>query len=195
MIIETGFSMQLKYLPSVGWFVHAMNKKELVLCSTELYRKENHPNRSSIISANGMINLNVPLAGGRNQKARMSELKISGTDWKRNHLHAIKSAYGKAPYFLYYFDELEKIIRLANDNYFELCEALVRWLTKELIPNASVFISNNEIPHISINKFTCNKYYQVFEFKFGFQEDMSAIDLLFNMGPDAKFYLKENKCA
>ena len=34
-------------------------------------------------------------------------------------------------------------------------------------------------------------YYQVFDSRYGFQANLSAIDLLFNLGPEAKDYLKK----
>ncbi|TSA49774.1 MAG: hypothetical protein D4R43_03335 [Sphingobacteriales bacterium] len=190
MINEHALALPICYLPSISWFASAIGKHELILTTAEFYRKENHPNRCSIFSANGIINLNVPLSGGRNQKTRMCELKIAGDDWKRNHLYALKSAYGKAPFFLYYFDELEKIIVGAKDNYFDLCVELIRWLILEMIPSVSITISDIEIIVAKIKLGDCNKYYQVFENKFGFQNNMSAIDLLFCMGPEAYGYLK-----
>lgn len=190
MINEHALALPLFYLPSISWFANAIGKHELILTSSEFYRKENHPNRCSILSANGIINLNVPFSGGRNQKARMNELKIAGDAWKRNHLYALKSAYGKAPFFLYYFDELEKIIVGVKDNYFDLCVELIRWLIKEMIPSVSIIITDREIVVAKIKSGECNKYYQVFENKFGFQNNMSAIDLLFCLGPDANGYLK-----
>ena len=37
--------------------------------------------------------------------------------------------------------------------------------------------------------FTPRRYYQVYEAKHGFQPNLSIVDLLFNMGPEAIFYL------
>lgn len=192
MIKENEFALPIKYLPRVSWFANAIEKRELILCSSEIYRKENHPNRCSIVSANGLINLSVPLAGGRNQKVMMSELKIAGNDWKRNHLQAIKSAYGKAPYFLYYFDALENCIKNSEDNYLNFCIELIKWLIHELIRPLSINVTSAEIPVLNSPSLNCKKYYQVFENKFGFQNDVCAIDLLFCMGPDANQYLIDN---
>jgi hypothetical protein len=36
---------------------------------------------------------------------------------------------------------------------------------------------------------TFKPYYQVFEQKYGFRENLSCIDLLFNMGPEAVLFL------
>ena len=192
MIKENEFALPIKYLPRVSWFANAIEKRELILCSAEIYRRENHPNRCSIVSANGLINLSVPLAGGRNQKVMMSELKIAGNDWKRNHLQAIKSAYGKAPYFLYYFDALENCIKNSEDNYLNFCIELIKWLIHELIRPLSINVTSAEIPVLNSPSLNCKKYYQVFENKFGFQNDVCAIDLLFCMGPDANQYLIDN---
>lgn len=40
------------------------------------------------------------------------------------------------------------------------------------------------------NLFNFSEYPQVFSHKSGFQEDLSILDLLFNLGPDAKQYLE-----
>lgn len=189
MINENEFALPIKYLPSISWFANAIDKKELILSSSEIYRKENHPNRCSIVSANGVINLSVPLAGGRNQKVKMNDLRIAGIDWKRNHLQAIKSAYGKAPYFLYYFDEFESCIKRTGDNYLDFCMELLKWLSYELIGSATLTVTSKNIHIETIKKVNCEKYYQVFENKSGFQNDVSAIDLLFCLGPEAKQYL------
>lgn len=190
MINENAIALPLTYLPTVNWFAGVSEK--LIIYKYEKYRKENHPNRCKIVSANGLINLNIPLCGGRNQKTLISDLKIAGTEWKRNHINSIRSAYGKAPYFIYYFDELEKIIKESNDNYFDLCIQLIKWLKRELIPSVLLIITEEEIEIIKAVSNEGKKYYQVFENKFGFQKDVSAIDLLFCMGPEAKEYLKKS---
>ena len=38
-------------------------------------------------------------------------------------------------------------------------------------------------------------YYQVFEDRFGFEPNLSIIDLLFNLGPDTAKYLQDNLLA
>ncbi|MDD6100902.1 MAG: WbqC family protein, partial [bacterium] len=41
--------------------------------------------------------------------------------------------------------------------------------------------------------FTPRPYYQVFQEKFGFQPNLSIVDLLFNMGPESLLYLSNPK--
>ncbi len=190
MINENAVCLPLKLLPSVNWFANAAHKNELIIISNEFYRKENHPNRYTIPTANGIINLSVPLAGGRNQKIKFSDLKIANNDWKRKHLHAIQSAYGKSPYFLYYKDELENILLNSDSDFFDLSVTLIKWLKEQLIPKISIVISEEENSSMELNIESEKKYHQVFENKFGFEKNMSAIDLLFCLGPDAKEYMR-----
>ena len=192
MINQEVIVMPVKYLPSINWFAAAGAKKTIKFLNEENYRKENHANRCSIASSNGIIQLTVPLAGGRNQKANIYDLKIAGVEWKRNHLNAIKSAYGKAPYFIYYLDQFEQIILNSNNQFSDLCLTLINWLNKEFqTENRIVASSVNETETVISNK-KARQYHQVFENKFGFQNNLSAIDLLFSTGPDAKNYLTEN---
>ena len=198
MINENTVCLPLKLIPSVNWFASGVGKTELLINTNEFYRKGFHPNRYTIPAANGIINLSTPLAGGRNQKIKLSELKIAGDDWKRNHLHAIQSAYGKSAYFLYYKDELENIINDSGNSFFDLSVTAIKWLSKELIPEVAVVIAELEMTESEINLINKHeadiqkKYHQVFENKFGFQKNMSAIDLLFCLGPEGKKFLKEN---
>ena len=193
MINENAICLPLKFLPSTYWFASAAGKSELHISTNEFYRKENHPNRYNLLSANGVIDLGVPLAGGRNQKILLTELKIAGDEWKRKHLHAIQSCYGKAPYFLYYFDELENCIHQSDDNFFALSISLIRWLSSVLLPGVTVNISEEANAVSPAEVYIENKYHQVFENKFGFQKNMCAVDLLFCLGPDAKNYLARTK--
>ena len=53
----------------------------------------------------------------------------------------------------------------------------------------NILDKRNEI-HPKLNMdLSAEKYHQVFNRKFGFTKNLSIIDLLFNIGPDAHIYL------
>jgi hypothetical protein len=49
-----------------------------------------------------------------------------------------------------------------------------------------------KIPHSIDETFRSVEYYQVFRQKHGFLENLSIIDLLFNMGPESRLVLRDS---
>jgi hypothetical protein len=69
-------------------------------------------NRCQIVGAEGVIDLSVPLLRGRDQKALMKDVRISGAQpWQSQHWKTIVSCYSRSPWFEFYRDELEGLYR------------------------------------------------------------------------------------
>lgn len=174
---------QIQYLPSFEWFVKYLSKSEIAYNVEDSYHKSLHLNRAKISTAQGLQQLIIPLISGRNQKCIVKDLQISyTTKWQREHLNAIKSAYGKAPYFIFYFDEIAEIISKNNLFLVELNLALIEHLVKIM----TLKLNSDTIPIPDLYDYD---YPQVFKSKNGFIKSCSIIDLLFNCGPDSKKYL------
>ena len=87
----------------------------------ENYRKGTLRNKCVISSGNGPQQLIIPLKKGKNSQMPMAEVEISyDENWPKKHLSAIKTAYGKSPYFIYFFDEISEILLSKNELLFEL---------------------------------------------------------------------------
>ena len=69
-------------------------------------------NRCQIVGAEGVIDLSIPLVRGRDQKALMKDVRISGAQpWQSQHWKTIVSCYSRSPWFEFYRDELEGLYR------------------------------------------------------------------------------------
>jgi len=67
-------------------------------------------NRCRITGAEGVVDLSVPIAGGRDQKTIMKEVRIAGgRSWQAQHWKTIVSCYNRSPWFDYYRDGLQKL--------------------------------------------------------------------------------------
>jgi hypothetical protein len=67
-------------------------------------------NRCRITGAEGVVDLSVPIAGGRDQKTVMKEVRIAaGRSWQAQHWKTIVSCYSRSPWFDYYRDGLQKL--------------------------------------------------------------------------------------
>jgi WbqC-like protein family len=67
-------------------------------------------NRCRIAGAEGVVDLSVPIAGGRDQKTIMKEVRIAaGRSWQAQHWKTILSCYSRSPWFDFYRDGLQKL--------------------------------------------------------------------------------------
>ncbi len=191
----------LHYLPSIAYISELAKHEEVLIETQENFIKQTYRNRSKILSANGILPLIIPIQHGDNQL--ISEIKTqSDTDWKRHHWQSIISAYNNSPYFLYYKDKFEIIyfdknihtLYEFNLKLFELCLKLVKIKTKINFTNVFVkdyhpdFRSQFNTKKMDTTPKDLKPYYQVFDSKFGFQSNLSIIDLLFSQGPDSRQY-------
>ncbi len=170
----------------------------------ETFPKQTFRNRTTIATGNGLMMLNVPVSRPLGNHTTTAEMVVSYHEpWNIRHWRAIASAYNAAPYFLYYKDELEEILMQRYEHLLQLNEALLNYLLKRLkitcqleytqsfIKEAASYIDLRE--SLTAKKddpsITYPHYSQVFEGRHGFLPNLSVIDLLFNLGPEAKSYL------
>jgi hypothetical protein len=175
----------------------------ITLLTNRAYTKGWFTNKCTIVGANGIITLSVPLLGGRNQKSLLKGVKIAyEEDWRKQHLRSIKSCYGNAPYFDYYYPIFQKIY----SQKFELLFDLNLFILKELLLILKVDINidiNDNLITIEDTLFTKSdvlknstlystkiNYTQVFEDRLGFTSNLSIIDLIMCMGPQSKGILE-----
>jgi hypothetical protein len=196
LLIETQF------LPSVLVFAQFLKQQEIWIEAQENFQKQTLRNRCHILTANGTMPLIVPIEKTESKKIR--DVKIDYNQrWQQIHIGAIQSAYGKSPFFEFYFEDFRKII-LTNCTYLydlneEILSKCLDFLKVKInLNHTSIY---EKLPKIDCNdfrnhfstkevKFSDSKfniypsYYQVFGNNF--VQNLSIIDLLFNEGTNAK---------
>lgn len=177
----------------------------------ENYQKQSYRNRCRFYAADGVQSLSFPIVHeGGTHKHPVSEIKIDyKTPWVQQHEKAIISAYRTSAYFEYYQDELFEILRRRPEKLLDLNMDLLRFFIektgiavdlrvtdiyenqKDGIEDLRDIIhpkhSNSILSDLGLDR----PYFQVFAPKFGFKEDLSIMDLLFNEGPDSIQFLKK----
>ena len=194
------------YFPPVSYVAAMVESSIVVLEQYETFPKQTYRNRTVIATANGLLSLTVPVVRTNGNHTYTKDMAICyNENWPLKHWRAIESAYNASPYFLYYKDELELILNKKHSTLIDLNMDIIAFVFKKLKTKKEVLLSDDYVSVITErtkdyrnvfspkNKETIQlpPYDQVFTDRFGFQSDISILDLLFNLGPDSLGYLKE----
>jgi hypothetical protein len=197
--------VETQYLPPIDLFSQLSDSQAIVIESCENYQKRSFRNRCDIATANGIQTLTIPLESGKNAQQSIRDVKISTTErWQAQHWQAIRSAYGRAPYFEHYVDYLLPFYEKNYTFLFDFNQDLFLVLTKLLKINTPISLTDvyektySSESYIDLrNKMrdrtqplstAFKKYPQVFEDRHGFLPNLSSLDLLFCMGAQGKSY-------
>lgn len=183
------------YFGPIQWYQKLYWAHAVTIDTNEFFLKQTYRNRCYIAAANGVQALSVPI-----ERARLTrDVRISDHgDWRRVHWNAIQSAYGESPFFEYYQDDLRPFFERRWEFLVDFNEAICQTVC-ELIDIHPLFssVKPQEDFRTAINPkhpaedpdFLPRPYYQVYAERYGFQPNLSVLDLLLNMGPESIFYL------
>ncbi|MFA6886669.1 MAG: WbqC family protein [Fermentimonas sp.] len=192
------------YLAPIEYYSALKKCDKAVIEINDNYQKQSYRNRCIICGANGPLTLSVPIEKPDSVKCLMKDIRISEHgNWRHLHWNAIISAYNSTPFFQFYEDDFrpfyEKKIIFLHDLNEQLRELICRLTgidkeisyTKSYITEpAEKTIDLRETIHPKRKSdFKTESYYQVFSDKHGFQNNLSILDLLFNMGNESVFFL------
>jgi len=201
-------AVDLLYLPPIEFFVAIEGYSTLIIEKQEHYQKQTYRNRASVLMANKVEDLSIPVRGG-NKKIPYREILIDEEqNWKKLHLRGIQSAYGKAPFFEYLFPDLEAIISRHSGHLFDLNLDLLSLCLKFLRLPVNLEFSQRYEENLEYkdirgiihpkthferrNIYNPAKYMQLFGLDF--VPNLSIIDLIFCEGPNAaKIITASNK--
>ena len=198
------------YWPNLHYFFYVLNASIIHIEQFDNYSKQSYRNRTQILSANGVLNLSIPIKKNKSEKV-LNSIEISyKEDWQKNHWRAITSAYKNSPYFdffeedlkVFYSNKYNLLIDYNTDQLKFIIKVLKQkkniQLTKQYESNPESVIDLRTIIHPKqsylSDKLLANKldqsYYQTFENKISFTPNLSILDLLFNKGLHTIDYLK-----
>lgn len=193
-------AVDLHFLPCIEFFVAILDADEILISPQEYYQRQSYLNRAKIRLANKVETLSVPIQGRRPRLPLNKVLIDYRQNWQKIHLRGIQSAYGKAPFFEFYFPYLQPVLEKTHTSLWSLNQEMLTICLKLLQFKGKVTVCENlseEQVDLDIRgqimpsrPFTERNYYQAFPYTqlFGldFEPNLSIIDLLFCMGPEAK---------
>lgn len=181
------------YLPPVSWFSAMKNDEGWRVEQYENFQKQTLRNRCWIDAPNGKLALTVPVdrstfVGG---KCLTRDVRVSyHQDWQRQHWYALESSYYNSPFFEYLQDDFHPFFEKKWTFLLDFNESLTAKCLELLdlpckLSRTDEYVGTEVLPASP----SLRPYYQVFAHKHGFLPDLSIVDLIFNMGPEAPLLL------
>ena len=195
--------LQTTYFGPIQWYQKLYRYDQALIEQYDSYQKQTYRNRCLIATANGVQALTVPV---EHNSQLVKDLRISDhNQWRRVHWNALQSAYSESPFFDYYADDIRPFFEKKYEFLIDFNESIRQTICDLLDIQPKVEytsgyekqmegvddyreVINAKHPQADAD-FQPRRYWQVFEGKHGFQANLSILDLLFNTGNEAIFYL------
>jgi len=194
------------FLPSLEYICALLPFDEIIVERWEHFPKQTYRNRCYINTAQGVKILTVPLHD-RHGKILMKDIRVqAGKQWRNALWRTIESAYRKAPYFDYYFEELKTMLFVEHEYLVDLNNDLLSFCLRNARTQKRIFTSTSyekqadqnkkdlrcvimdKKPFVLRNFYRPCPYHQVFGNDFA--ANLSFIDLLFCEGPGSLAIVK-----
>ena len=204
----------ITYFGPISWYSRLLRTENWRIDDTEHYVKQTTRNHCLIATANGVQKLTVPVekpskneeGGARNEPLLTREVRLSDHGkWRTEHWKAICTAYGESPFFDYYADDLRPFFERRDWEFLFDYDMAIFEKMLELVGIApkgkgvqefrSSGVQTIESSTVNSQLSTLNSqlggapYWQVYQLRHGFLPDLSILDLLCCMGPEAILYL------
>ena len=191
------------YFPCIAYFAHLVKYPDIIIDIGENFLKQSYRNRCIIYTSNGTLALSIPVIKKNNTPMKDVLIDVK-EDWKTKHWRAISTAYNSSPFFEFYCDELKEVLFKEYSSLANLNRGLLEHICNELGITNNIIISETYITikdseldlRSTLNpkqtfkgSDTYPRYIQIFEAKYGFQSNLSILDLLFHEGPESLNYL------
>jgi hypothetical protein len=193
------------YFPSISHFVALAQSEEVTFEVADNFQKQTNRNRTYIYSPNGIQLLNIPIKHCKDSRQKTKDVRIEPDfDWQKQHFKSLEAAYRSSPFFEFFEADIRPIFEKKHefllDLNFESLEIVLKCLRVKVEFNKTA----EYFTHVDSTKTdfrnlvegkkdssTFTKYTQVFDDKYGFINNLSVLDLIFNEGKYAVDYLKE----
>ena len=186
------------YLPNIHYMGWVVSQSQVAFVTVNPYQKQTYRNRTEIYGANGKLKLTIPVVHTKKQ-SRQADKAVAinyNNDWQKDHWKSLEAAYRSSPFFEFYEDDFHPFY---HRNFEKLMDFNIELIKKILVLLDTDIIlhteekADKEFTDLIIakkkNKIEIPHYNQVFQSKHGFINNLSILDLLFNLGPQSLEYI------
>ncbi len=209
-----------EYYPRLEYAALMTAAERFVLADTFQYSRQSFQNRTRVRNPQGWQWVSVPLKGGQHGQP-ICQARIRHVEgWRRKHWRAFYYNYRAAPFFAFYEPELAALLERTWTHLADLTCATVE-LVHRLLALPAVLVRASDLPGrpadlpgvlaaledgpllapedaaphdapaapgLRVFHYDHPRYRQTFA---GFEPGMTALDLLFNYGPEARSILRQ----
>lgn len=192
------------YLPSISYFWELHSSQQgSVIDTGEHFVKRSIRNRARIMTAQGVMELTVPVRRANTPRQPMHAIEIDNSRrWQHQHWNAIMSAYRSSPYFEHFAPYIEPLYKREYERLTEFNSALMGVIIKLLRIGGELQYSTSTTyveaqpadldlrPKGEVERgYVATPYIQVFSDRLPFEPNLSILDLLFCEGTSALEFL------
>jgi hypothetical protein len=196
------------YFPSISHFVAMAQSENITFEIEDNFQKQTNRNRTYIYSPNGIQLLNIPVKHSKESHQKTKDIRIeSDFDWQKQHFKSLEAAYRNSPFFEFFEDDIRPLFEKKHDFLLDLNFEALAILSKCLRMKIDYKTTTEYFHDVDTARITdvralvngkkdlslFENYTQVFDDKYGFINNLSVLDLLFNEGKYAAEYLKTQK--
>lgn len=173
------------FCPSANYYrIIARNPEVQINLNARFDKRQKEVHRMVIADVRGAVELTVPIAKPYGKTWGETRISQHG-HWNRTMWTALESAYGRTPYFEFYADDFRPL--LADRNDFGTVTELNAQFDSVIRHCLQLPIEGIEPANMEVN--SQPPYWQIRQDKLGFIPNLSILDLIFNLGPEALIYL------
>jgi len=202
------FLVSTAYLPPIPYFSLLWSDFPVFIDQKENFQKQSFRNRAHILSPQGVLTLSVPIQKISRRGTPIQDVKISTEfNWQRLHWMSLQSCYRRSTYFEYYEDEIVGFFEKSYTYIYDLNRDWMDFIGRcygispeqnfksvevyQKIPDLNWIDLRDKIHPKKNLGMKGDSYAQVFSREGQFSEDISILDLLFNLGKQGIPYLKK----
>ena len=181
--------MFLDCIGSISWWVEFVSLEKQELCVNHSYQKQTALSQYLLNSPNGVIKCSIPTLK-ESRRGAQKEVKIADENWQIEQWRGIQTCYLKSPFFIYYDYRLEPLFKKKYSYLHEFNWACFQVICDCLKLNTDVQWVEQPMNYKEVELKALNSFPQVFDHRHAFNPDVCILDLIFNLGPEALDYLR-----
>lgn len=185
-----------KLLAPVPYYIELAKagEKARLISGLRFNKRNKAMHRTTIADTRGIINLTIPVQ--HDKATTWDDVKISSHgEWWRNHSETLASAYGRTPFYEFYIDRFAELFNPKSavgqsvtqyniSAHKEICKILL--LEDTPVATAEECVTGKPAVIGDVNP----TYWQIRSNNQGFHQNLSILDLIFNIGPEAALYIR-----
>lgn len=201
---STAIVLPLRLFPPATYYATmAAHPEARILAGARFDKRQKVVHRYRIADVRGPLELTMPIAhtpgAATAAGVRWCDVGLSAHGrWWEVHATALASAYGRTPFFEYYMPAFDAVFQAPQPGEtlaerLLAADAAVRALLE--LPTVVSIDTTSTVPTPLQSCGATPPYWQVRADSLGFIPELSVLDLIFNLGPEAQLYLRDLQSA